>query len=82
LFKNFFSNDFNILAVDGYFGVELCTPTWLNHDYRDGGVRIHWQWMHIPEWMYARQYSWVRLAINVGGKSFLKKIQNSDGHIP
>jgi hypothetical protein len=24
--------------------------------------------MHILEWMYARQYLWVRLAINVGGK--------------
>jgi hypothetical protein len=37
-FKNFFSNGFNILAVDAYFRMELCTPTWLNHDYRDGGV--------------------------------------------
>jgi hypothetical protein len=37
-FKNFFSNGFNILAVDAYSGMELCTPTWLNHDYRDGGV--------------------------------------------
>jgi hypothetical protein len=37
-FKNFFSNGFNILAVDAYFGMELCTPTWLNHDYGDGGV--------------------------------------------
>jgi hypothetical protein len=25
-------------VVDVYFGVNLCTPTWLNHDYRDGGV--------------------------------------------
>jgi hypothetical protein len=32
------SNGFNILAVDAYFGMELCTPTWLNHDYGDGGV--------------------------------------------
>jgi hypothetical protein len=23
--------------MDAYFGVELCTPTWLNHDYGDGG---------------------------------------------
>jgi hypothetical protein len=38
LFKNFFSNDFNILAVDAYFRVELCMPMWLNHDYGDGGV--------------------------------------------
>jgi hypothetical protein len=38
LFKNFFSNGFNILAVDAYSGMELCTLTWLNHDYRDGGA--------------------------------------------
>jgi hypothetical protein len=37
-FKNFLSNGFNIMAVDAYFRVELCTPTWLNHDYGDGGV--------------------------------------------
>jgi hypothetical protein len=36
--KNLFSIGFNILALDAYSGVELCTPTWLNHDYRDGGV--------------------------------------------
>jgi hypothetical protein len=28
----------DILAVDAYFGMELCTPIWLNHDYEDGGV--------------------------------------------
>jgi hypothetical protein len=37
-FKNFFSNGFNILVVDIYSRVELCTPTWLNYDYGDGGV--------------------------------------------
>jgi hypothetical protein len=37
-FKNFFSNGFNILAVDAYSEMELCTPTWLNHDYGDQGV--------------------------------------------
>jgi hypothetical protein len=36
--KNFFSNGFNILALDAYSRMELCTPTWLNHDYGDGGV--------------------------------------------
>jgi hypothetical protein len=36
--KNFFSNGFNILAVDAYSRMELCGPTWLNHDYEDGGV--------------------------------------------
>jgi hypothetical protein len=25
-------------VVDTYYGVELCTPTWLNHDYGDGRV--------------------------------------------
>jgi hypothetical protein len=82
LFKNFFSNDFNILAVDAYSRVELCMPTWLNHDYGDGGLWIYGQWTNISEWMYARQYLWVRLTINMGGKSFLKNFQNSDGHIP
>jgi hypothetical protein len=24
--------------VDTYSGMELCTPTWLNHDHGDGGV--------------------------------------------
>jgi hypothetical protein len=34
--------------------------------------------MHVPKWMYARQYLWVRLAINVSGRSFSKKmVQNS-----
>jgi hypothetical protein len=37
-FKNFFSNGFNILAVGAYSRMELWTPTWLNHDYGDGGV--------------------------------------------
>jgi hypothetical protein len=27
-----------MLAVDAYSGMELCMPTWLNHDYGDGGV--------------------------------------------
>jgi hypothetical protein len=78
--------------------VEFCTPTWLKHDYGDGGVVdilavdaysgvdictsifiiemgelwIYWRWTHILEWMYARQYLWVRLAINVGSNSFSK----------
>jgi hypothetical protein len=32
------SNGFNILAVDAYSEMEICMPTWLNHDYGDGGV--------------------------------------------
>jgi hypothetical protein len=27
-----------VLSVDEYSRMELCTPTWLNHDYGDGGV--------------------------------------------
>jgi hypothetical protein len=41
-FKNFFSNGFNILVVDAYFRMELCTPTWLNYDCGDGGVVDIW----------------------------------------
>jgi hypothetical protein len=33
-----FSNGFNILVEDAYSGMELWTPTRLNHDYGDGGV--------------------------------------------
>jgi hypothetical protein len=47
-----------------------------------GELWMYWRWTHIPEWMYARQCLWLRLAINVGGKSFSKKFQNSAGHIP
>jgi hypothetical protein len=36
-FKNFFLNGFNILVVDAYYRMELCTPTWLYHEYGDGG---------------------------------------------
>jgi hypothetical protein len=36
---------------------------------------IYWRWMHIPKWMYACQYLWVRLAINVGEKSFSKNFK-------
>jgi hypothetical protein len=35
-----------------------------------------------PEWRYARQYFWLRLANIVGSKSFLKKFQNSIGNTP
>jgi hypothetical protein len=40
-----------------------------------GELWIYWRWTDIPEWMYARQYLWVRLAINVGGKSFSKNFK-------
>jgi hypothetical protein len=70
----------DILAVDAYSGMEVGTPIWLNHDYGDGELYIYWRWMHIPEWRYAGQYFWVRLANNffLGSKSFSKKIQNSN----
>jgi hypothetical protein len=71
--KTFFLNGFNILAVDTYSGMELCMPTWLNHDYGDGGIVDILVVTHILEWSYACQYFWVRLASNVGSKSFLKK---------
>jgi hypothetical protein len=28
----------DIMAVDAYSGMELCTPIWLNHDYENGEV--------------------------------------------
>jgi hypothetical protein len=37
-----------------------------------GELWIYRWWTHIPEWRYARQYFWVRLANNffLGSKSF------------
>jgi hypothetical protein len=72
LFKNFFSNGFNILAVDAYFRIELCTPIWLNHD--NGDMRV----MNI---LVLDAYSRVELCTLIflaeasnffGSKSFLK----------
>jgi hypothetical protein len=63
----------DILAVVVYYRMELCTPIYLNHDYGHVGVVDIWWWMHILKWRYACQYFWVRLANNVGHKSFLKK---------
>jgi hypothetical protein len=42
-------------------------PTWLNHDYEDGGV---------VDILAVVAYS------GVGGKSFSNFFQNSSGHIP
>jgi hypothetical protein len=36
--KTSFQYSFNILAVDAYSRMKLCTPTWLNHDYGDRRV--------------------------------------------
>jgi hypothetical protein len=38
LLQKLFLNDFYILAVDAYSRIELCIPTWLNHNYGDEGV--------------------------------------------
>jgi hypothetical protein len=75
LFKNFFSNDFNILVVDAYSGMELCTTTRLNHDYGDGGVVdiLVVDAYSGVELCTPIFYFWVRLANNVGSKSFSKK---------
>jgi hypothetical protein len=43
-----------------------------------GELWIYQWWMHIPEWSYARQYSWVRLANNLfGWQIIFEKFQNS-----
>jgi hypothetical protein len=73
-FKNFFSNGFTILVVDAYSGMELCMPTWLNHDYGDRGVvDILMVDAYFGVELCTRILFWVRLANNVGSKSFLKK---------
>jgi hypothetical protein len=63
--------------VDAYSRVELCMPTWLNLDYGDGGM------MDI---LVVDAYSRVELCTSIflgeASKSFSKKIQNSNGHIP
>jgi hypothetical protein len=81
--KTSFSNGFNILAVDTYSGMELCTSTWLNHDYEDGGV---------VDILAVDAYSEVDVCTPIffgeasnffwGSKSFLNFFQNSNGHIP
>jgi hypothetical protein len=69
--------------VDAYSGMELCTPTWLNHDYGHGGV---------VDILVVDAYSGVEVCTPIflgearkkilGSRSFLKKIPNSNGHIP
>jgi hypothetical protein len=64
--------------------MELCTPTWLNHDYGDGGV---------VDIMVVDAYFGVEVCtpiflgeaskfIFLGSKSFSDFFQNSIGHIP
>jgi hypothetical protein len=62
-------------AVDAYSGMELCTPRWLNHDHGDEGV------MDISA---VDAYSTVEVCMLIFliDKSFLKNLQNLNGHIP
>jgi hypothetical protein len=54
--------------------MELCTPTWLNHDYGDGGVvDILAVDAYSGVELCTPKNFCVRLANNVGSKSFLKK---------
>jgi hypothetical protein len=64
-----------VSAVDTYSGMELCTSIWLNNDHGDGGV------MDIS---VVDAYFRVEVCTSVFliCKSFLKNIQNSNGHIP
>jgi hypothetical protein len=51
---------------------------WLSHDYGSGELWIYRRWTHIPEWSYACQNSWVRLANNLSGWQIIyEKFQNS-----
>jgi hypothetical protein len=69
--------------VDTYSGMELYMSTWLNHDYGDGGV---------VDILAVDTYSGVEVCTPIflgeaskkimGSKSFSKKFQNSNGHIP
>ncbi len=74
-FKNFFSNGFNILVVDAYFGMELCMPICLNHDHGDG-------WVVDISAVDAYPGVEVCTPIFLIRKSFSKNLQNSNGHIP
>jgi hypothetical protein len=62
-----------ISAVDAYFRIELCTQIWLNHDCGDGGV---------VDISLVDAYSKVEVCMPIFliHKSFLKNLQNSNGH--
>jgi hypothetical protein len=62
-------------VVDTYSGMELCTSIWLNHDHGDGGV---------VDISAVDTYFGVEVCtpIFLIWKSFLKNLQNSNGHIP
>jgi hypothetical protein len=75
-FKNFFSIGFDILTVDAYSRMELCTLTWLNHDYGDEGVVD----ILVVD-VYSRVEVYTPIFLGEASKSFLKKFQSSNGHI-
>jgi hypothetical protein len=83
LIKNFFSNGFNILVVDAYSGMELCMPIWLNHDYGDGGV-VNILAVDVNFGVEACTPIFLGEASKkkIYSKSFSKKYQNSNEHIP
>jgi hypothetical protein len=64
-----------ISAVDADSRMELCTSIWLNHDHGDGGVVN----ISAVDTYFGVE---VRTLIFLVRKSFLKKLQNSNGHIP
>jgi hypothetical protein len=69
--------------MDAYSRMELYTPAWINHDYGDGGVvDILAVDAYSGVELCTPIFFWVRLANNVGSKSFLKFFHNSNGHIP
>jgi hypothetical protein len=73
-FKNFFSNGFNILAVDTYSGMKLCTPTWLNHDYGHGGVVDILAMDAYSDVEVCMPIFWVRLAKKIWVANNFRKI--------
>jgi hypothetical protein len=82
-FKNFFTNGFNILAVDAYSRMELCTSTWLNHDYGVGEVVNI-----LAVDAYSRVEVCTTIFLGEASKKnfwvanhFRKKFQNSNEHI-
>jgi hypothetical protein len=69
-------------VVDAYSGMELCTPTWLNHDYGDAGVM---DILVVDVYSKVDVYTPIFMgeaSNKCGWQIIFKKIQNSDGHIP
>jgi hypothetical protein len=70
-------------VVDTYSEMELYTPTWLNHDYGDGGVvDILAVDAYSGVELCTPIFFGVRLANNMGSRSFLQKKSKLNEHIP